>query len=231
MKAKDIMTSPVLAVSPDTTVEEIAALLFERRISAVPVLENGRLVGILSEADLLRRHEIGTDCPEQSGSWWQRLLRRGDSMEEYIKSHARRARDVMTREVIAVTANTPLAEVADLLHARRIKRVPVLERGRLAGIVSRSDIVRALAVRRGPERPTAKSSDDGVRKRLLAELSSRPWWHADVSNVSVENGVVRISGIVDLEKERDAARVAAENIPGVRRVEDNRILLSNFTSV
>ena len=173
MKAKDIMTAPVIGVAPDTTVSEIAALLLERRISAVPVVENGRLVGIVSEADLLHRHEIGTDCIAQSGSWWLRLFSADRSIEEYIKSHARRARDVMTREVATVSPETPVAEVATVLERRGVKRVPVVEAGRLAGIVSRANLVRALARMPQDEVRATRPSDEamGCRRSMSARAS------------------------------------------------------------
>jgi CBS domain-containing protein len=231
MKAKDIMTSPVITVGPDATVGEIAALLFERRISAVPVVEDGRLVGIVSEADLLHRHEIGTDGIAQSGSWWLRLFAADRSIGEYIKSHARRARDVMTREVATVRPDTPVAEIATLLEARRVKRVPVVEAGRLSGMVSRSNLVQALAASAGPARDAAPMTDKAIRARLLLELRHQSWWRRGQSKLDVEDGVVTYYGTVESQEERDAARVAAENVPGVRRVEDNRPVFRDLPSM
>jgi CBS domain-containing protein len=231
MKAKDIMTSPVIAVGPDATVGEIAALLFERRISAVPVVEKGRLVGIVSEADLLHRHEIGTDCIAQSGSWWLRLFDADRSIGEYIKSHAMRARDVMSRDVATVTPDTPVAEVATLLEARRVKRVPVVEAGHLAGMVSRSNLIQALAASARPARNPAALDDKAIRAQLLRELQQQSWWRRGTSFVTVEDGVVTYAGTVDAEEERDAARVAAENIPGVRGIEDKRIVFRDLPSM
>lgn len=231
MKAKDIMTSPVVTVGPDATVAEIAALLFERRISAVPVVQDGRLVGIVSEADLLHRHEIGTDHAAQADSWWVRLFAADRSIGEYIKSHARRARDVMTREVATVAPDAPLAEVATLLETRRVKRLPVLEGERLAGMVSRSDLVAALAeTARAASRP-APADDAAIRRQLLRELKRQPWWRAGNSFLSVADGTVTFSGTIDAPEERDAARIAAENVPGVRRVEDNRLVFRDLPSM
>src|SRR5688500_14620396 len=124
MKAKDIMTSPVVTAGPETTVREIAALLLKQRISALPVLEKGRVVGMVSEADLLHRHEIGTD-QLPAGPWWLRLFGADRSPAEYVKSHARKARDIMTREVASVDEDTPVTRIADLLDKHGIKRVPV----------------------------------------------------------------------------------------------------------
>jgi CBS domain-containing protein len=226
MNASDIMTSPAISVGPDASVQEIAALLFERRISGVPVVEDGRLVGLVSEGDLLHRREIGTDRVAQRGSWWLRLFSADHSPAEYIKSHARRARDIMTRDVATVSPDTPIAEIATLLERRGIKRVPVLRGGRLAGIVSRSNLVQALAVKAPAEVPDA--SDDAIRASLLAELEQQSWWRERVSNVIVTEGMVHYFGTIHSEDRQEAARVAAENIPGVRGVEDHRVKLSQI---
>lgn len=220
MKASDVMTSPVITVGPDTAVRHIAGLLFEHRISAVPVLEKGKLVGIVSEGDLLHRHEISTD--RSARSWWLQLFSADQSIADYVRSHATRARDIMTREVVTVTPDTPLAEIATLLEKRGIKRVPVLRDGRLAGIVSRSNLVQALAAK-GRLMNTGDSGDGAIRARLSAELERQSWWPT-ASNVIVTDGVVHYFGLVESEGQRQPARVAAENVPGVRRVEDHRIL-------
>lgn len=226
MKASDIMTSPVITVGPDTPVQEIAKLLFERRISAVPVLENGRLAGMVSEGDLLHRHEIGTEDRKREGSWWLRLLGSDRSPESYVRSHARRAQDIMTRDVVTVGPQASLAEIANLLESRRIKRVPVMEGGQLVGIVSRSNLVQALAVRSAKAQPA--QDDEAIRRRLAAELERQPWWRRQVSNVIVADGVVHYWGTFESDEERDAARVAAENISGVRAVEDHRVRLRDL---
>ena len=152
MKAKDIMTTPVVTIEPDTTVREIAALLLERRISGVPVVEAGRLVGLVSEGDLLHRHEIGTDRDRPTRSWWLSLIDGDPCPAEYVKSHARRARDIMTRDVISVAEDAPIAEIATVLETHRIKRVPVLRGEQLVGVVSRANLVQALAAHRAPAR-------------------------------------------------------------------------------
>ena len=231
MKAKDIMTSPVITVGPATPVNEIAALLYERRISALPVVEGGRMVGIVSEADLLHRHELGTDCIAQSGSWWLRLFSADRSVEDYIKSHARQARDIMTREVVSVAPDTGIAEVASILERHGVRRVPVLQDGRLLGIVSRANLVQALAgTAQGAVRATPPS-DRAIRARLLAELQQQSWWRRGTSTVEVSDGQVTYRGTVESADERDAARIAAENIPGVRAVEDFRPEMRDLPSM
>lgn len=219
MKAIDIMTSRVISVNPETSVREIALLLFERHISGVPVLEKGRLVGMVSEADLLHRQEIGTDG--RRGGWWRRVFTLDSSMEDYIKSHGVKARDVMSREVVSVAEDTPIAEIATILETRGVKRVPVLRGEKLVGIVSRSNLVRALAA--SVAEAATEKTDDAIRRRLVDELSRQSWWHDTSSNVAVDGGVVRYSGLVYSDRERAAARIAAERVPGVRRVEDHRL--------
>ena len=225
MKASDLMTSPVITVGPDTAVRHIAGLLFEHRISAVPVVENGKLIGIVSEADLLRRHEIGTDRNARTRSWWLQLLSADRSVADYVKSHATRARDIMTKDVVSVTPDTSVSDIAALLEQRGVKRVPVVQGKHVVGIVSRSNLVQALAIK-GRAMNTGDSGDGAIRVRLSAELERQSWWQPTTSNVMVTDGVVHYFGTVDSEDLRQAARVAAENVPGVRSVEDHRIPLA-----
>ena len=223
MRAADIMSAPVVSVGPDTPVKEIAALLFEKRISAVPVLEEGRLIGLVSEGDLLRRKEIGTNRTARAGSWWLRMFNVDPTPAEYVKSHARRAQDVMTRDVVTVAPEAPVAEIATLLESHGIKRVPVLRDGQLVGIVSRANLVQALAAMPSAALRVTPPADEAIRGRLLAELQCQSWWREMASNLIVTDGIVHYFGTIQSEDQRDAARVAAENIPGVRGVEDHRV--------
>jgi CBS domain-containing protein len=224
MQASEIMTSPVITVEPDTSVSEIATLLADRRISAVPVVEDGQVVGLVSEADLLHRHEIGTDRTAPADSGWKRWFTADRSAAEYTKSHAGRARDVMTREVVSIAADARVEKIVALFETRGIKRVPVLRKERLVGIVSRADLIRALATKRRPMKTARAGNDATIRLRLLAELRRQPWWRSHPDNVLVSDGVVHYWGVIDTEDQRDAARVAAENVPGVRGVEDHRFM-------
>jgi CBS domain-containing protein len=233
MKAKDIMTTPVVTVSPATTVREIAALLAERRISAVPVVEDGRFVGVVSEGDLLHRHEIGTERDRPDRSWWRGLFggEPGDAAAQYVKSHAMHARDIMTRDVITVDEDTPIAAITARLEAHRIKRVPVLCDGRLVGIVSRANLIQALANHPRSARPSRTTSDDSLRRELLAELERQPWWRSSASSLTVTDGIVHYWGLLDDDDRTEAARVAAENVPGVRKVEDHRMRIADLPSM
>ncbi len=229
MKAENVMTTPVVTIAPSTPVKEVAALLFARHISGVPVVANGEVVGMVSEGDLLRRYEIGTDRIKTS--WWTRLLDGDRSTAEYVRSHARSAADIMTRPVVSVVENTPIAEIVSLFEARRIRRVPVLRQRQLVGVVSRADLVLALA--RTARRSVAKKAagDKTIREQLLDELSGQPWWQRYSSTVTVSQGVVHYWGLLDSEDERRAARVAAENVPGVRRVVDHRQHYNNLSTM
>jgi CBS domain-containing protein len=223
MNAKDIMTSPVITITPDTLVHETAELLLERRISGVPVVTDGAVVGMVNEGDLLQRHEIGTDGEAPERSWWQRLIERDRFPAEYVKSHARRARDIMSRHVVSVTEDTPARQLASIFTARHIRRIPVLRDQRLVGIVTRADLIRALALTtRDIEAPRAQS-DEAIRARLLRELERQRWWRPEWSALYVQDGVVHYRGLIHSDDERQAARVAAENVPGVRGVEDDRM--------
>jgi CBS domain-containing protein len=231
INAEDIMTSKVITVTPGALVLDVAALLHDHRISAVPVVENHRLVGIVSEGDLLHRYEIGTDCALGGDPWWMRVFSSDRSPAEYVKSHARHVRDVMTQEVVTVAPDTSLAEIATLMEKRRIKRLPVLKHGRLLGIVSRSDLVHALAAAKRAGGKRGQISDEAIRLRLLAELRRQAWWRDDLSNLTVENGTVTYSGLIDFENQRFAARVAAETIPEVRGVVDRRLVYRELPSM
>jgi CBS domain-containing protein len=228
MKAADIMTAPVVTVTPDTSVREAAALLATRSISALPVIDAERLVGIVSEGDLIHRHEIGTDCALRGDPWWLRIFRPPSPTDDYVKSHAARVKDIMSKDVVTVGSDAPLWEVADLLDRRRIKRVPVMDAGRLAGIVSRSDLVKALAA---AEPPAVPQGDEAIRAALVAELERQPWWRAGLCGVAVEDGIVIYRGVMEVRGEEAAARVAAEGIPGVRGVVDHRLAYIDLPSM
>ncbi|MFQ5847503.1 MAG: CBS domain-containing protein [Candidatus Methylomirabilales bacterium] len=222
MKAKDVMTTKVVAVGPEMPVNAIAALLLERHISAVPVIdEDRRILGIVSEGDLMRRHETA-----RRRSWWLATFGEAEALaRDFVRSHGQRAKDVMTRGVVTVTDETPVAAIAELLEQKGIKRVPVVRDGRLVGIVSRADLLRGLAARGlKPMAPEAQD-DEAIRAQLLAVLEQEPWAETHFLSVVVDHGVVHFWGLVRSEAERQALGVAAETIPGVRGVEDHLRLL------
>ena len=228
MQARDVMTGTVVTVRPETPVREIARLLLEHRVSAVPVTDAaGTLLGIVSEGDLMRRAETGTERPS---SWWLSLLSSPeDEALAFVKSHGGRAEDVMTRDLVTVADDTPLEEVAAVLERRRIKRVPVLHAGRLAGILSRADLLRGLVARQLA--PAATADDRTLKAAVEAKLRDAGVRPAFVS-VLVTDGVVQLWGAVSSEAERRAAKVAAEEVPGVRGVRSEvGVLPRNIRSV
>ena len=219
MKARDVMVSPVITVGENDTVRDVAKRLAAKHISAAPVVDHaGKIVGIVSEADLLHRTEAGTERP---ASWWLSVISGERALaEEYVKSHAKMVKDVMTKDVHTANPDTPLNEVADLLEEHHIKRVPIVGAGGdLVGIVSRANIIQALASARPALEISA--SDAMIRDRLISELKKHSWSHLYKLNVTVTNGVVDLWGVAESEAERQAIRVAAEATPGVTAVNDH----------
>ena len=221
MKAKDIMTRHVITVGAEMPVNEVAKLLLDRNISAVPVVDDaGKVIGIVSEGDLVFRHEIGTDQPKHS--WWLRLINDNAAMaNEYLKTHGKVAGDVMTKDIVSVTEETPVSDIARLMERHHIKRVPVVADEKLVGIVSRANIVRRIA--------SAKElhvenyvDDEAVRHQVESVLDKQPWASAETTSITVSDGVVEFWGMIGSEAERDASRVAAEAVSGVKEVVDHR---------
>ncbi len=219
MNAADVMVSKVISVGPDASVATIAATLLANRISAVPVIDdNSALLGIVSEGDLIHRVETGTEQPR---AWWLEFFIGKEALaREFIKSHGRKAADVMTRPVITVKPDTPLGELASLLEKHRIKRVPVVEGGKIVGIVSRANLVQALVTLGTGIKPSASANGSILRADLLGRLRLQPWWTNSI-NVIVKEGIVELWGYVDSQAASDAIRIAAEETPGVRQVSNN----------
>jgi CBS domain-containing protein len=219
MRAIDVMTSEVISVDENASVAALAKLLAGRGISGVPVVDSAnRVIGIVSEGDLLHRAEVGT---ERRRSWWLEMIASTDELaDEYVKAHGRTVKDVMTRVVISVAEATPIADIALLLETKGIKRVPVVRDGKLVGIVSRANLVQALAM--AIDEPTSSDDDDHtIRDKLLAELKAQRWTKVSPANIIVKDRVVHLWSSYISEQEKRAVGVAAENIPGVRRVEDH----------
>ncbi len=221
MKARDVMVAPVVTVKPSASVKEVAELLLENRISGVPVVDDeGKMLGIVSEGDLLHRSEAGTALRR---SWWLTGLTSEETLAaEYAKAHARKVADVMTPKVITAAPDAPLHELAALMEANAIKRVPIVENGRLVGIVSRANLLRAVASAR--PRPEIPLADASIREELLALLRREAWGRPWLLNVIVKDGGVELWGVARSDAERKAIRIAAEGIEGVRAVRDNLVV-------
>lgn len=229
MNARDIMSSPVVAISPVTPVAEIRALLLERHISGVPVLQDDEVVGIVSESDLLHRYEAEAH-PGAARAWWRRWVHTSAAPRDYVRTHGSRAADVMSRGPVAVSEDMPVADVASLMTRRHIHRLPVLRDNRLVGIVTGSDLMKAMPA--DVVLATASPcSDEEIERRLSKELEAQDWWSPLWSQVSVADGIVCFRGMIENEAQRDACRVAAENTPGVCGVVDDRIRAADWQAM
>ena len=220
MHARDIMTTPVVTAAPDSPVLDIVQLMLDRHISALPILaSDGTLVGLVSEGDLIRRSEL--DARDYS-SWWLSAI--GGKIvlaEEFIKSHGMRASDIMTRDVVTVKDDMPVGKIAETLEKNKIKRVPVVADGEVVGIVSRANLLQALAAQHERLQQAASVDDRSLRKRVLDVLQGEGWSDLPHLNVVVQDGIVHYWGRVHSEEARHALKVAAEGVAGVKGVCDH----------
>jgi CBS domain-containing protein len=221
MRAADVMVTNVITVGPDASVPDVARILLANRISGVPVVgANGKLVGIVSEGDLLHRVEAGTG---RRRSWWLAALTGRDVLAaEYVREHSHKVADVMTRHVVTASPETSLQQIATLLETNGIKRVPIVQDGKIVGIVSRANLLQALAS--GPAIDAAAPTDNAIREDVMARLKAETWSRPSLINIIVQDGMVELWGIVDSPTEKKAVRVAAEVTPGVRAINDNLII-------
>lgn len=219
MKARDVMTSDPVSVDPESSVIDAARLMLDRKISGVLVMDGGNLAGILSEGDLLRRGETGT--ARQRPRWLELLVGPGQLADEYVRMSGRKVHEVMTPLVQTIPEDADLEEVVRSMEKNRVKRLPVMRENAVVGIITRSDLVRAFV--KAPRQPAPHYSDDEIRKRLLAELQKQHWAPLGTIDVSVNNGVVTLSGAVLDDRQRGALEVAAENIPGVSAVRNQLV--------
>jgi CBS domain-containing protein len=229
MKASDIMTRELISIAPDASIIEAVRLMLQRKISGLPVVDAaGRLEGIITEGDFLRRAETGTQ--RKRSRWVEFLLGPGRLAEEYSQTSGRTVGDVMTPDVHTVTEDAPLEQVVHLMERHRVKRIPVVRGDKLVGIITRKNLMRALASFALSAQPVA-AGDAEIRERLLAELKKHSWAPIGLIDVAVKDGVVKLSGALTDERERQAMRIAAENIPGVKKVEDHLIWIEPNTGM
>lgn len=221
MKVSDVMTRQVITIDRAAPVGRAIRLLLQHRISGLPVVdEEGRLEGIVTEGDFLHRAETGTQ--RRRPRWVEFLIGPGKLAREYVQTHGRSVSDVMTQEVHTVDENTSLEEVVRLMEKRRVKRFPVVKDGKVVGIVSRANLLRALAS--VAHEVSASSEDDAkIRDGFFAELERQPWAPRTSINPVVRNGIVELWGNIFDEREREALRVMAQNLPGVKGVQDHLV--------
>jgi CBS domain-containing protein len=231
MLASEIMTAPVKTIGPDATIGEAIALLLSSRVSGLPVAdEAGRLVGIVSEGDFLHRAELGT--AKRKPRWIEFLLGPGDIAESYVFSHGRKVCDVMTRDVASVGETASLNDIVEVMEKRKVKRLPVVSGDRLVGIITRSDLLRALSAAVAEE--TAEKpdgSDAAILDRLTAELNRQGFVSPKCLDIAVDKSVVTLKGEIFDERQRQALIVAAENIPGVVKVVDRLVWIEPFSGI
>jgi CBS domain-containing protein len=229
MNAKDVMTGTVISVAPEATVLQAARLMLQHHISGLPVIDKtGRLVGILSEGDFLRRQETRTE--RRRSRWLEFIMGPGRIASEYTHSHGSKVSEVMTENVQTVSENTSLEDVVRLMEKHRIKRVPVLRGDAVVGIITRSNIMHAM-VSLARSAPPAAKDDASIRQRLLDEIRKEQWAPSATTNVVVHDGVVELWGVIVDERQREALKVAAENIPGVKAVKDHMVWIEPNTGV
>lgn len=221
MRVDAVMTVPAITIEPTASIGAAAQLMLGHRISGLPVVAgDGTLVGMVSEGDFLRRIELDT---QRKRPWWlEFLVSPGKVAADYVQSHGRKVAEVMAANVATVTKDATLGDVVALMGRRRIKRLPVVEDGRVVGIVTRADLLRAMAHALPGEQAQALD-DRQIRAAIVAELAKQSWNAAGLISVRVEAGAVELRGTVFDERERRAARVVAENVPGVTSVIDHLV--------
>lgn len=227
MNAVEIMTHKPVTVRSDLPILAAIRIMLGRGISGLPVVdEEGDLVGMVTEGDLLRRVEMRTE--KRRPDWLAFFTGTDRLAREYVQSHSRNVADVMTRDVVSVSEDAPLEEIVELMIGRRIKRVPVVRGTKLVGIVTRANLLRLLAELLDV-RAESGNDDKAIRERIFAELSEQLWARVEGMRVDVQHGEATLTGVITDEWVRDALRVAVENVPGVKGVKDDMLLLEPFT--
>lgn len=225
---EDVMTAPVISVEPSATIAEAAKLMLADRISGLPVAtRDGKLVGMISEGDLLRRGELGTE--RKRSSWLEFLVGSGKLADEYVRTHGRKVEQVMSTDPVTTRRDAPLEEVIAAMSRHRIKRLPVIESGKVIGIVARSNVLRALA-RTLPTDSPHTIADDQIQKAVLEKLDEQKWG-SKFTRVHVENGTVTLTGALFDDREREATKVVAQNVPGVKAVIDQLTWIEPFSGM
>lgn len=226
MRAHQIMTKDVITVTPQTTIETAAKIMLRTHISGLPVLDDtGELVGIVSESDFLRRSEIGTG--RKRPKWLQFFVGPGKAATDFVHERGRKIEDVMTEEPVTVSEDTPLEELVSLMEKKGVKRLPVVSGRILKGIVTRSNLLQAVASM-AHEIPDPTADDDHIRDRIMRTVNATDWRPIGFE-VTVRKGVVHLHGIITTDKARQAAIVAAENTAGVKQVHDHLCFVETYS--
>jgi CBS domain-containing protein len=227
MIVADVMTRNCITIAPDATVEEAVNLMLSRHISGLFVVDKaGELAGVVTEGDLLRRDELGT---QRNRPWWLRLLASpARQAADFTQANGRHVRDVMTEDVLSIAQDSPLEEVVAAMEKHRIKRLPVTADGKVVGVVSRADLLRALIGRARTAAPLG-SDDRSIRVAILNALEAQSWTPLTTLNVTVADGVADVWGTITNEQERRGIQVVVENTPGVKAVHDHLVYIEPYT--
>ncbi len=218
MHAHQIMTRPVISVTPDTPIVDAANTMLQKHVSGLPVVDaSGKLVGIVSEGDFIRRSEIGTQ--RKRGRFLRFILGPGKAATDFVHEHGRKVSEIMTPDPLTVTEDSQLEEIVELMEKNSIKRLPVVRGDKIVGIVSRSNLLQAVASL-AREIPDPTADDDHIRNRIIDAIEKNDWCPFGLS-VIVRDGIVHLSGVITEERSRKAAVVAAENVTGVKKVHDH----------
>ena len=218
MLVKDAMTSPVISVSSHAALSEAVNLLVTHRLSGLPVLdESGKLCGLISEGDLLRRIELGT--AHRADNWWSKLFSSYSTVEAYRMTNGRKVSDVMSNLPITIDENATLADAARVMEKHGIKRTPVVRDGKLVGMLTRADFVKVLHRLAASAQQGSAVSDRDIEDKIRAEIDAQPWSANCALTIAAENGHVTLTGMVPSGGHGEAIRIAAENVPGVLAVE------------
>src|SRR5215472_8576605 len=214
MKVADLMTRGVLSLAPDDPVRKAAQLMLRFGVNGFPVLDHGKLVGIITQGDFLRRAETSTE--RQHSRLAAFFADPGRLADEYVRSHARTVADIMTRDVVTVSPDAPLSDAVELMEKHNVKRLPVVGENGIMGMISRGDLLHAFLVATSKE-PAEPLDDSAIASQLTVELKQQPWVPSGSIEFSVKDGVVVLSGTIRDPRQRNALRIAAENVPGVKR--------------
>lgn len=221
MKVQDFMTRDVVAVKPDASIHDAARLMVDYGVSGLPVVDaGGRLVGILSEGDLILRQK-----PRPRLSWWQLFFSDGERLaREYQKATGLTVAEVMTCSVISIPPDASIESAAALLDGHKIRRVPVVAAGKLVGIISRGDLVKALAGQ--PAAGRASLSDAQLVSEMQQRMRAELWVSYGNIGIHASGSVITLFGIVDTQAERSALETMARAIPGCTGVDDQLLFYS-----
>jgi CBS domain-containing protein len=229
MNARDVMTPHVISVAPDASTSAAARLMLQNKISGLPVIDSsGKLVGIITEGDFLRRTEIGTQ--RRRPRWIEFFIGPGRLADEYSRSSGRRISDLMTHDVHTVNLDASLEDIVRIMERHRVKRVPVVEGEKVIGIVTRANLLHALAGVADEISPSS-ARDSSIREQIFEELKRQTWAPVARIDVTVRKGVVQLSGLLTDERQRQALRILAENIPGVTKVQDHLVWIEPETGI